>query len=271
MASLKDRGFDGPRVPKAERRRRELVLLGLFRATQATFTQAQWQELGLLTGTASTLDSDPRLYRSLSWGDDDYPERIIAVLPKVLGDDFENERAVVDFVGLESWLRENDPAIHMQLYGGSIDLKPEDLTGLDDPGAIEDHLIRLRGALVSDPAHAIGVAKELIESTAKLVLRACNVEFDERFNIQGLVKNAQKALGMDPAAFGPTTKGDEAMRKMLSGLSSTAIGVAELRNEYGTGHGKADRVEGLQPRHARIAADAASTWCRAMLAALDDR
>lgn len=35
-------------------------------------------------------------------------------------------------------------------------------------------------------------------------------------------------------------------------------GVAELRNHYGTGHGKAAGTKGLQPRHAKLAVGGAT-------------
>ncbi|UIY58461.1 abortive infection family protein [Burkholderia cepacia] len=36
-------------------------------------------------------------------------------------------------------------------------------------------------------------------------------------------------------------------------------GVSELRSRYGTGHGKAAGVRGVQPHHARLAVGATST------------
>lgn len=44
------------------------------------------------------------------------------------------------------------------------------MAGLRDPAAIIDNLDRIQRAIGTDPAQAIGSAKELIESTAKTVL-----------------------------------------------------------------------------------------------------
>lgn len=208
--------------------------------------------------------------RSLSFGDDDYGTCVIEVLPKVLGDNFENEAVVTEFVELEPWLKKHEPKLHADLYGGPVQLRSEDLSALTDPGAIEDHLSRIEGSVATDPGHAIGAAKELIESTAKVVLRQLGESFDDKADMPVLVKQAQSALGLHPSVLAPTLKGAESVKKILGALSNVAIGVAELRNLYGTGHGKAERVAGLGPRHAQLAVDAASTYCRALLAAFAD-
>jgi hypothetical protein len=50
-----------------------------------------------------------------------------------------------------------------------------------------------------------------------------------------------------------------------------AIGVAELRNEYGPDHGRSRPTVGLGPRHAHLAVGAASTYVRMLLETLDAR
>ena len=66
--------------------------------------------------------------------------------------------------------------------------------------------------------------------------------------------------------------GTDAVKKILGGASTIALGVAELRNRgYGTGHGAAGRRVGLSPRHAHLAVNAAVTWCQLMLDTLNDQ
>ena len=43
------------------------------------------------------------------------------------------------------------------------------------------------------------------------------------------------------------------IKKILSSLNSLASGLAELRNAYGSGHGKNFKFIGLEPRHADLA------------------
>jgi hypothetical protein len=42
-------------------------------------------------------------------------------------------------------------------------------------------------------------------------------------------------------------------------LATVSQSLAELRNLYGTGHGKGGRTKGLSPRHAKLAVGAAAT------------
>ena len=49
------------------------------------------------------------------------------------------------------------------------------------------------------------------------------------------------------------------IRRMLSNLNQVSQGIAELRNLYGTGHGRDGRFIGLKPRHAKLAVGAAAT------------
>ncbi|MGH3833576.1 MAG: abortive infection family protein [Pseudonocardiaceae bacterium] len=51
------------------------------------------------------------------------------------------------------------------------------------------------------------------------------------------------------------------IKRMLMNLASLAQGSAELRNDYGTGHGRSESQtqQRLGPRHARLAVGAAAT------------
>lgn len=146
-----------------------------------------------------------------------------------------------------------------------------DLSSLSDPSAILEQLDRLETALPADPALAIGTAKEVIESTAKVVLRERQIPFGDRDDIQSLIRRAQECLALHPSSGGSGPDASEPVRKILGALSALALGVAELRNRgYGTGHGPASARRGLRPRHANLAVNAAGTWCRLMLETLAD-
>ena len=51
----------------------------------------------------------------------------------------------------------------------------------------------------------------------------------------------------------------ETIRRTLSNLGAIVSGLAEIRNLYGTGHGKHGKHRGLSARHAKLAAGAAGT------------
>jgi hypothetical protein len=53
-------------------------------------------------------------------------------------------------------------------------------------------------------------------------------------------------------------KGVEVIRRLLGQLGALAQSLGEIRNLYGTGHGKGGSAKGLSPRHARLAVGAAA-------------
>lgn len=146
------------------------------------------------------------------------------------------------------------------------------LDALTDPRAIEEHLDRIARATVSeDPAQAIGSAKELLESTAKLVLLETGYEITGREELPELVKLAQEHLQVHPTQVKIGPDGTESVKKILGASSTIATSVAELRNAgFGTGHGGAAPRSGLGSRHARLAVNSARTWCEFILDTLAD-
>jgi Abortive infection C-terminus len=145
------------------------------------------------------------------------------------------------------------------------------LAGLKDPSAIREQLDRIQRAIADDPALAVGSAKELIESTAKVVLAERGVAVSDKADLPELVKQAQQALALHPSSAAPGPDGTDAVKRILGGVSTIAAGLAELRNRgYGTGHGPAAARVGLRARHAHLAVNAAFTWCQLMLDTLAD-
>jgi hypothetical protein len=145
------------------------------------------------------------------------------------------------------------------------------LAGLTDPSGIRAELERIRRALPDDPAGAIGAAKQLVEATAKVVLTERHLPVAGDAKVPELVKAAQQALHLHPSSIILGPDSSEAVKKILGGVSSIAVGVAELRNRgYGSGHGQASTPTGLSPRHAHLAVNAAITWCHLLLDTLAD-
>jgi hypothetical protein len=138
-----------------------------------------------------------------------------------------------------------------------------------DDKVIRAHLTRLERGLEDDPANAIGSSKELIESVCKLALEHLGETYDAHTGIPVLVKQTLKALHLHPDTVAPTAPAAETIKRILGSLSALAIGVAELRNEIGTGHGRAV-VHSLSARHAHLAVGAATTFARLLLETLED-
>ena len=58
------------------------------------------------------------------------------------------------------------------------------------------------------------------------------------------------------------------MKRILG--ATITIANRRTRNRYGTGHGRHRQLQGLGPRHARLAVHAAMTWCLRMIDTLQD-
>jgi hypothetical protein len=134
-----------------------------------------------------------------------------------------------------------------------------DTLGGTDPGYVAQQITRMEAAVVSDPALAIGTAKELVETCCKTILHERGVMFSRSTDLPELAKMTIKELALTPSDIPDTAKAAETVKRLLSNLATITQGIAELRNQYGTGHGKAAGSKGLGPRHAKLAVGAAST------------
>jgi hypothetical protein len=130
-----------------------------------------------------------------------------------------------------------------------------------DAEHISQQITRMEGAIESDAALAIGTAKEFVESICKTILDDRQTPHDKKDDLPALVKKTTKALQLTADDIADTAKAAETIKRMLNNLGTIVQGSAELRNAYGTGHGKSGNQarQGLKPRHARLAVGAAST------------
>jgi hypothetical protein len=116
---------------------------------------------------------------------------------------------------------------------------------------------RAERAIHDDPALAIGTAKELIETCCKTLLRELRVDIPEEADTAQLAKKLLKELRLSPSDVPETAAAAETIRALLGNFANIAHRLAELRNPYGSGHGKDGRFRGLAPRHAKLAVTAA--------------
>jgi len=131
--------------------------------------------------------------------------------------------------------------------------------GGTDPGYVAQQITRMEAAVANDPALAIGTAKELVETCCKTILQDRRIQFGKSADLPELVKLTIKGLELTPDDIPDKAKAADTMKRLLSNLATITQGVAELRNHYGTGHGKTAGSKGLGPRHAKLAVGAAST------------
>lgn len=194
-------------------------------------------------------------------------------------------RALAVFEEIYDWGGEQDRlglARHLKRDGYLIDdagrIRPTagpspaelPLGQLRHPSALLEHLDRLTRLGDTDPPLAVTGAKSLVEATVKLVLEELAEPVSDRSDIPMLVKQANKALKLDPRGVAPTAAGAEIVVRVLANLAQVPVGLAELRNQYGPDHGRTRPVVGLHPRHAQLAVGAATTYCRFLLATLAD-
>ncbi len=132
------------------------------------------------------------------------------------------------------------------------------VAGLDAP-ELARQLDRLRDSIDSDPGLAIGTAKEMLETTCKTILEDLQVSIDSSWDVAALLKETRKQLNLLPEDVPEAAKGAETIRRVLSNLGQLGVGLSELRNLYGSGHGRSGNAKGLSERHARLAVGAVAT------------
>jgi AbiJ N-terminal domain 5/Abortive infection C-terminus len=249
------------------------VLVALTRCAEATMDASRWQELAIAISDEADewVRTHPRLLRSLRFNDDDYGACVLSFFRNHLGDRWENLTEVIEHLDLREWLRSNDVGLYRELYADGVATPTDDdLAHLPDARAIRENLDRLN-RLIEDGDHAavVGTAKDLMESTARLVLDAAGTPASKTEDLPALIKRTHTALKVHAGEVtGQPAAVTAAVRRIRSGLQTAALGVVELRNEIGTGHGRMTPSPSGFADDARLAADAAAGWIRAMLSTL---
>jgi len=124
---------------------------------------------------------------------------------------------------------------------------------------LAEQIRRMKDSVETDPALAIGTAKELIETCCKTILAERGKTLTGSPDIPTLTKETLKELKLVPEGIPNAARGADVIKRILSNLSTVGHGLAELRGLYGTGHGQHGTTAGLAPRHAKLAVGAAAT------------
>jgi Abortive infection C-terminus len=151
-------------------------------------------------------------------------------------------------------------AIARRLMSGTVSLDELKQTAVAfDAKHLADQIRRIEQSVDSDPALAIGTAKELVETCCKTILGERGKQITGTPDISILTKATLKELHLVPEDVSEAVRGGDVIRKILHNLGAIGNGLAELRGLYGTGHGREGRATGLKARHAKLAVGAAST------------
>lgn len=124
---------------------------------------------------------------------------------------------------------------------------------------LAEQIRRMEDSVETDPALAIGTAKELIETCCKTILAERGKTLPGAPDIPTLTKATLKELKLVPEGIPNSARGADVIKRILNNLSTVGHGLAELRGLYGTGHGQHGATTGLASRHAKLAVGAAAT------------
>lgn len=204
-----------------------------------------------MTNGKETVYGHSRLLRSLSFGDSDYGSCVFDVVKSLVEADSANLEVITNYIELSDWLKQNDSPLFEELYSHLTPLLDQtEKTAITNSFQVNQHISRIRQAVETDPELAIGSTKEMLETVLKTVLEHFG-ETPANEDLPELLKRAQKKLNLDPSEFDSDARGQQVIKRTLSNLGQIVSGINELRNMYGTGHGKTRRTK-IQHRHARL-------------------
>lgn len=129
-----------------------------------------------------------------------------------------------------------------------------------DSDYIQKQIIFINENVDKNPTQAVGVSKELIESICKTILKKNNIEFTKNDNINALVKvtfDSIELLEVIPSDKQKTLS--ESLKKIRGGFTSIIMGISEIRNDFGGGHGEPSDFVALDIKYAKLVANFAIT------------
>lgn len=127
----------------------------------------------------------------------------------------------------------------------------------------EDYVLKqiniMESNIDTNPELSIGTAKELTETICKTILKEKGYDIDKNWDVPRLLKETTSLLQLTPQGVSDEKRASQTIKGILGSLSNVVQGICELRNDYGSGHGKDAKYKGLTSRHARLAVGASST------------
>lgn len=140
-----------------------------------------------------------------------------------------------------------------------ISKNSEELKQLLNAEYVSQQVNLMEASIENAPHVAIGIAKELIETCCKSIFEERNQSYEKNWDLLKLMKETTKLLKLTPEDIPNEMKASSSIKQILGSLSSVVQAISEIRNEYGSGHGKDGKFKGLQPRHAKLSVGAATT------------
>lgn len=86
------------------------------------------------------------------------------------------------------------------------------------------------------------------------------MEWNKKWNMSQLTDETLKLLNLTPKSISSDDPVSENIKAVLGNLKAISAKLAEIRNPYGSGHGKSASFTGLEERHARLAVGCSSAF-----------
>lgn len=102
------------------------------------------------------------------------------------------------------------------------------------------------------PAEAIGKAKELVESCCRTILKERNKAINKDWTFQQLVNQVFSTLDVMPNEVDSNSPIAGSLKQIYGSLKGVVSPIAEIRNAFGTGHGRTVDFKGIDSRHAKL-------------------
>lgn len=136
----------------------------------------------------------------------------------------------------------------------------EDLIGKFSSEYMKQQIKLMISVQKTNPTEAIGKAKELIESCCKTILDEMDIPWNKNDDVSQLSGKVLKELDLLPESVQSSDPAAGSIKAVLGNLRAIPTKLAELRNPYGSGHGKSAYYVGLEERHAKLAVGCCMTF-----------
>lgn len=137
--------------------------------------------------------------------------------------------------------------------------------GRDIP-AIHREFDRALESVESKPRDAVSAAANILESIFKTYIEDNGLTMPDKQDLQPVFKVVRGDLGLDPSRVE-----DQDLQRIISGLFSVVDGIGALRTHASSAHSEGRKGYRLEPRHARLAVNAAHSVATFILETWDKR
>lgn len=125
---------------------------------------------------------------------------------------------------------------------------------------IEHQVNAIEDAIINNPCLAFDLARTLIESVCRTILKERSITYSENDDLPKLFKTVTQTLPLLPPSANQETEVRKSLSQTLNGLHTAIQGICELRNRCGfASHGADSQRPPLEQTQAILVASAADT------------